>query len=60
MKILLAASADVNATDADGNTVLDYVRYKRYSIPLIGDFYTSERNKQMIQLLEEAKLKRGL
>ncbi|MGI8642462.1 MAG: ankyrin repeat domain-containing protein [Pyrinomonadaceae bacterium] len=60
VKILLAASADVNATDTDGNTVLDYVRYKRSSIPFIGDFFTSERNKEMIQLLEEAKLKSGM
>lgn len=57
VKILLVAGANVKATDKTGNTALDYVRYKRYSIPILGDFYTSERNKEMIQLLEEAKLK---
>lgn len=60
VKILLAAGADVNATDRDGNTVLDYARYKRSNIPFIGDFFTSENNKEMIQLLEEAELKSGM
>lgn len=60
VKILLAASADVNATDTDGNTVLDHMRYKRSSIPFVGDFFTSEHNKEMIQLLEEAKLKSSM
>lgn len=55
VKILLTAGADVNATDKNGNTVFDYVRYKRYSIPIIGDFFTKERNQEMIQLLEKAK-----
>jgi len=57
VKILLVAGADVKVTDKNGNTALEYVRYKRYSIPLLGDFYTNQRNKEMIQLLEEAKLK---
>lgn len=57
VKILLATGADVNATDGNGNTVLDYARHKRYNIPLLGDFYTSQLNKEMVQLLEEAKLK---
>lgn len=57
VKILLAAGADVNAIDINGNIALDYVRYKRYSIPIIGDFYTSERNKEMVQILEEAMIK---
>lgn len=57
VKILLAASADVNSTGTDGNTVLDHMRYKRSSIPFVGDFFTNKRNKEMIQLLEEAKLR---
>ncbi len=60
VKFLLAAGADVNAVDINGNTALDYVRYKRYSIPIIGDFYTSERNKEMVQLLEEAMVKSSI
>jgi ankyrin repeat protein len=59
-KILLAAGADVNAIERNGNTVSDFVSYKRYSIPILGDFYTSERNKEMGRLLEEAKLKNGM
>lgn len=55
VKVLLLAGADVNATDEKGNTAFDYVRYKRYSIPIIGDFFTKERNKEMIQLLEKAR-----
>lgn len=60
VKILLAAGADVNAKDNYGKTALDHVRDKRYSIPLLGDFYTSKRHKEMAQLLEEAKLKDGV
>jgi ankyrin repeat protein len=59
-KILLAAGADVTAIERNGNTVSDFVSYKRYSIPIFGDFYTSERNKEMGRLLEEAKLKNGM
>jgi ankyrin repeat protein len=60
VKLLLAAGANVNATDSDGNTVLDYARHKRNNIPFIGDFFTNEHDKEMIQLLEEAKLKNGM
>lgn len=56
VKILLAAGADVNATDENEKTVLDeFVANKRHILPIIGDFFTNKRDKEMIQLLEEAK-----
>ena len=60
VKILLAAGADVNATDKNGKTALDHVRHKRYRIPLLGYFYTSKRNQEIVRLLEQAKLKSGV
>lgn len=59
VKILSAARADVNAKDNNGMTALDHVRNERYRIPLLGVFYTSRRNQEMIKLLEEAKTKSG-
>lgn len=57
VKILLASGADVNAADENGKTVFDFVSHKRYSIPILGNFFTSERDQEMLKLLEEAKLK---
>ncbi|CAN5605615.1 hypothetical protein BH24ACI2_BH24ACI2_05200 [soil metagenome] len=58
-KMLLEAGANVNAADQNGNTAFDFVLRKRYTIPILGDFFTSGRNQEMLQLLEEAKLKDG-
>lgn len=57
VKILSAAGADVNAKDNNGKTALDHIRENRYSIPLLGVFYTNKRHKEIVKLLEETKAK---
>jgi ankyrin repeat protein len=60
VKILLSAGADVNATNENGKTVPEeFIANKQPNIPIIGDFFISEGDKEMMQLLEEAKSKSG-
>jgi len=55
VKALLDADADVNAKNSNGYTALSLVPAKRlFSIPMLGEFYSNKRNKEMTQLLKEA------
>jgi ankyrin repeat protein len=59
VKILLSAGADANVTDDNGKTALEHIPFKRLNIPLLGDFCSYQRNKEIFQLLEDANSRKA-